>query len=94
MGSAAAVIALDDVRASRQRQALRQHLYERFDQWLDELESHLPETPSTLAQVSETIWSLRQSLTAGVTQMIVEKGPLARLSSHRLFGGRWTLLWA
>lgn len=43
--------------------------------WLDELESHLPETPSTLAQVSETIWSLRQSLTAGVTQMIVEKGP-------------------
>jgi len=72
MGYAAEVIALDDVRASRQRQALRQHLHERFDRWLDELEPHLPEAPATLAQVSETIWALRQSLTAGVAQTIIE----------------------
>ncbi len=38
MGYAAKVIALDEVRASQQRQALRQQLHERFDQWLDELE--------------------------------------------------------
>jgi hypothetical protein len=73
MGCAAEVISLDDVRASQQRQALRQHLHERFDQWLDELETQLPEPQPTLAQVSETIWTLRQSLTAGVAQTIVEQ---------------------
>jgi len=59
MGCAAEIITLDDVRASRQRQVLRQKLHERFDRWLDELEPQLPETESTLAQVSETIWALR-----------------------------------
>jgi hypothetical protein len=72
MGCAAEVIALDDVRASQQRQALRQQLHEHFDRWLDELELRLPPKESTLAQVSETIWALRQSLTAGVAQTIVE----------------------
>jgi len=73
MGYAAEVISLDDVRASQQRQVLRQHLHERFDRWLDELETQLPEPKPTLAQVSETIWMLRQSLTAGVAQTIVEQ---------------------
>ena len=73
MGCAAEVIALDDVRASQQRQALRQQLHERFDRWLDELEMQLPESEPTLAQVSETIWGLRQDLTAGVAQTIVEQ---------------------
>lgn len=69
----AKVIALDDVRASQQRQALRQQLHERFDRWLDALEPQLPEPQPTLAQVRETIWTLRQSLTAGVAQTIVEQ---------------------
>ena len=73
MGCAAEVIALDDVRASQQRQVLRQQLHERFDRWLDELEMQLPESEPTLAQVSETIWRLRQDLTAGVAQTIVEQ---------------------
>ena len=73
MGCAAEIIALDEVRASQQRQALRQQLHERFDRWLDELETQLPEPQPTLAQVSETIWTLRQSLTAGVVQTIVEQ---------------------
>ncbi len=72
MGCAAEVISLDDVRASHQRQALRQELHERFDRWLDELETQLPESKPTLARVSETIWALRQPLTAGVAQTIVE----------------------
>jgi hypothetical protein len=72
MGCAAEVIVLDDVRASHQRQALRQQLHEHFDQWLDELETQLPEAEPTVAQVSETIWALRQRLTAGVAQTIVE----------------------
>ena len=47
MGYAAKVIALDEVRASQQRQALRQQLHERFDQWLEELERQLPEAELT-----------------------------------------------
>jgi hypothetical protein len=73
MGCAAEVIALDDVRAIQQRQALRQQLHERFDQWLDEVEARLPEAKPTLAQVSETIWSLRQGLTASVAQTMIEQ---------------------
>ena len=72
MGCAAEVIVLDDVRASHQRRVLRQQLHDRFDQWLDELETQLPETDPTVAQVSETIWTLRQGLTAGVAQTIIE----------------------
>ena len=72
MGYAAKVIALDDVRASGQRQVLRQHLHERFDQWLDEVEAELPEPAPTVAQVSETIWSLRQQLTAALAQTMIE----------------------
>jgi Uncharacterised protein family (UPF0236) len=73
MGDAAEVISLEDVRASQQRQALRQPLHEHFDRWLDELETQLPEPEPTLSQVSETIWTLRQSLTADVAQTIVEQ---------------------
>src|SRR3712207_4909975 len=73
MGCAAEIIALDDVRASQQRQAFCQHLHERFDQWLDEVEAKLPKADATLAQVSETIWSLRQRLTASVAQTLIEQ---------------------
>jgi len=72
MGYAAKVIVLDDVRASQKHQALRQQLHERFDQWLDTLERQLPEAELTLDQVSETIWGVRQRLTASVAQTLVE----------------------
>jgi len=71
MGCAAEVISLADIRASRQHQALRRELHERFDQWLDQVEGQLPDAKLTLAQVSETILGLRQALTAGVAQTMV-----------------------
>jgi Uncharacterised protein family (UPF0236) len=71
MGCAAEIIAFDDVRASRQRQALRHQLHACFDHWLDALEAQLPAAHATLAQVSETIWALRQQLTGGIAQTIV-----------------------
>ena len=43
MGCAAKVIVLDDVRASQQRQVLRQQLHAHFDRWLDEIEAELRE---------------------------------------------------
>lgn len=84
MGCAAEVIALDDVRASQHRQAWRQHLHECFDQWLDEVEAQLPDPEPTLAQVSETIWTLRQSLTAGVAQTMIEQSHQAEWNRQSL----------
>ena len=66
------VISLPEVRARKQWETLRQQLHERFDRWLDEVEAQLPASAPTLAQVSETIWSLRQQLTGGVAQTILE----------------------
>ena len=68
----AEVIALDQVRARQHWTTLRQRLHERFDQWLDQLESALPEGAPTLGQVSETVWTLRQQLTSGVAETIVQ----------------------
>jgi len=67
----AEIISFDEVRARKHWTTLRQRLYERFDQWLDHLESTLPAGEPTLGQVSETIWALRQQLTGGVAETIV-----------------------
>jgi hypothetical protein len=71
MGCAAEGIALDDVRARHQRQALRHQLHTHFDRWLDAVEAQLPESEPTLAQVRETMWALRQKLTSSVVQTIL-----------------------
>jgi hypothetical protein len=69
----AEIIAFDEVRARKHWTTLRQRLHECFDQWLDRLESALPEGEPTLAQVSETIWVLRQQLTSDVVETIVHQ---------------------
>jgi hypothetical protein len=72
MGCAAKVISLDEVRARQHWDTLRQHLHDRFDQWLDGLEAQLPEPKPTLVEVSETIRALRQQLTGGLAETIVQ----------------------
>jgi hypothetical protein len=69
---AAEVISFEEVRARKQWDALRGQLHTRFDQWLDELEAQLQEPAPSLAQVTETVWKLRQALTGGLTEAIVE----------------------
>ena len=71
MGTAE-VISFEEVRARKQWDALRGQLHTRFDQWLDGLEAQLREPAPTLAQVTETVWNLRQELTGGLTETIVE----------------------
>ena len=66
-------IAFDEVRARKHWTTLRQRLHERFDQWLDQLASALPEVAPTLNQVSATIWALRQQLTGGIAETIVHQ---------------------
>jgi hypothetical protein len=68
---AAEVIAFEEVRASKQWDALRGQLHTRFDQWLDGLETQLRAPAPTLAQVTETVWNLRQELTGSLTETIV-----------------------
>ena len=67
----AEVIALDEVRARKQWDALRQQLHACFDQWLDTLETQWPEPPSTVPEVATAVWDLRQQLTGGITETIV-----------------------
>jgi hypothetical protein len=67
----AELIALSEVRASKQWEVLRQQLHERFDQWLDALEQQWPEPPSTLLEVAATVWKARQQLTGSLTETIV-----------------------
>ena len=69
---AAEVISFEEVRARKQWDALRGQLHTRFDQWLDALEAQLQEPAPSLAQVTETVWNLRQALTGGLTETIVE----------------------
>ena len=64
----AEVISLDEVRASKQWASLRQQLHDHFDQWLDDLQAQLPEPETTLAQITKTVWTLRQDLTGSLTE--------------------------
>ncbi len=69
---AAEIISFEEIRARKQWDALRGQLHTRFDQWLDALEAQLQEPAPSLAQVTETVWNLRQALTGGLTETIVE----------------------
>ena len=68
----AEVLSFDEVRARKHWTTLRQRLHERFDRWLDHVESKLPEGEPTLGQVREIIWTLRQQLTGGIAETIVQ----------------------
>ena len=65
---AAEVIAFEEVRARKQWDVLRGQLHTRFDQWLDRLEEQLQEPAPSLAQVTETVWNLRQALTGSLSE--------------------------
>jgi hypothetical protein len=69
----AEVISLSEVRASTQWQRLRNALHARFDQWLDRLEEQLPDPTTSLAEVTEAVWQLRQDLTGGLSETIIEQ---------------------
>jgi hypothetical protein len=68
---AAEVIAFEEVCARQQWDTLRQQLHERFDQWLDTLETQWHEPPATLPEMTATVWNLRQQLTGGIPGALV-----------------------
>lgn len=73
MGSAQ-VISLSGVRASNQWQELRDDLHTRFDQWLDRLQERLPNPQTSLSEVTAAVWELRQALTGGLSETIIQHG--------------------
>jgi Uncharacterised protein family (UPF0236) len=80
----AEIISLSEVRARKQWRSLRHQLHDRFDQWLDRLEAQLPEPETTLAQVTETVWNLRQELTGGLTETLVDHAHQVELTRKEL----------
>jgi hypothetical protein len=81
----AEVISLSEVRASSQWQSLRDALHTRFDQWLDRLQEQLPDPQTSLADVTEAVWDLRQELTGGLSETIVKhahRGEVTRQVTH------------
>src|SRR5215216_5146073 len=76
----AEVISLSEVRASSQWQSLRDDLHTRFDQWLDRLQEQLPDPQTTLAEVTEAVWTLRQELTGGLSETIVHQAHRGELT--------------
>jgi Uncharacterised protein family (UPF0236) len=76
----AEVIVLSEVRASTQWQRLRDDLHARFDQWLDRLEEQLPDPQTSLAEVTEAVWKLRQDLTGSLSETIVEQAHIGERS--------------
>jgi len=87
---AAEVIACEEVGARKPWSPLRQQLHERFDQGLDSLEQRWHEPPSTLTEVTATVWDLRQQRTGGITETIVAQ--VHRRAHDRTQGAcaRWT----
>ena len=67
---AAEIIVFEEVRA-RNNGDPAPAFHARFDQWLDTLEQQWHEPPSTLMEVTATVWVLRQQLTGGLTETIV-----------------------
>ena len=80
----AEVISLSEVRARKQWASLRHQLHDRFDQWLDRLEAQLPEPETTLAHVTETVWDLRQELTGGLTETLIDHAHQIELTRKEL----------
>src|SRR2546430_12974003 len=76
----AEVISLSEVRASSQWQRLRDDLHIRFDQWLDRLQEQLPNPQTSLAEVTEAVWQLRQGRTGGLSETIVAHGHSGELT--------------
>jgi hypothetical protein len=82
---AAEGISCEEVRARKQWDALRGQLHTCCEQWLDRVEAQLPEPAPTFAQVTETVWHLRQALPGSLTETLiapVHRGEATRQQSR------------
>jgi len=71
--ASAALLSLEEFRDTRRRGEIRQHLHDRFDQWLDGLEEHVKASQPTLEELTQAVFALRQELTQAVAEGLVEQ---------------------
>jgi len=68
------VIAFEEVRARKPWDTLRHQLQARCAQGLDTLETQWPKPPSTVPEVTATVWALRQQRPGGITETLGTPG--------------------
>jgi hypothetical protein len=79
----AVVIALAERREQKQRVEFRQQLHERFDRWVDTLEAQMKEPKPTLEQMTRAVREVRQELTGGLAEALVEQRYRAEQAQRR-----------
>jgi hypothetical protein len=57
----ATIVSLEAFKQVHRRSGIRQQPYEYFDHWLDRVEEHMNGKLSTLEQMREAVFALRQS---------------------------------
>jgi len=78
----AAILSLEEYRDAQRRTEVRQRLHNRFDRWLQQVEEHVKEPQPTLEELTQAVLALRQELTQGVTEGLVEQAHRAALEQH------------
>ena len=78
----AAILSLEEFRATQRRTAVRQRLQERFDRWLQRVEDHGKAPQPTLEELTQAVLALRQELTQAVTEGVVEHAHRAALEQR------------
>jgi hypothetical protein len=71
--TSAAVLSLEEFRDAQRRTEVRQRLHDRFEHWLQQLESQVKEPNPTLEELTQAVLALRQELTPAVTEGLVEQ---------------------
>lgn len=71
--ASAALLSLEEFRDTRRRGEIRQHLHDRFDQWLDGLEERVKASQPTLEELTQAVFALRQELTQAAAEGLVEQ---------------------
>jgi hypothetical protein len=80
--AAATVLSLEEFRDAQRRATVRQHLHDRFDAWLNQLEARMEDRTPTLEELTQAVFALRQEVTQAVTEGLVEQAHRATLEQR------------
>ena len=68
----AAVVAISEYQAAKERAKLRAQIHQALDDWIDKVELGMKEAKPTLEHITGEVLKLRQELTEEVTQIFIE----------------------
>jgi Uncharacterised protein family (UPF0236) len=87
--ASAAILSLEAFRDAQRRTAVRQRLHDRFDGWLNQLESRMEGRTPTLEELTQAVLALRQELTQAVTEGLVAQVHRAALEQRTTVCPQW-----